>query len=180
MRLWPGNNFTFLFSLQTISGLDKQRERERERKKRELPIHLIAPQHRRSHISRTTTEIASPSKTDPPRSIAPHQRPIHRRSHHPRPIAPHWDRITPDRSTQNRSHWRRRHPWPISSPSHCYPSPSRHLLVITHHPDRSLPFPPFLITLSSSLSQFDRTVEFNEWCCFDFCFFKFIDWNFLL
>ena len=30
------------------------------------------------------------------------------------------------------------------------------------------------ITLSSSLSQFDRIVEFNEWCCFDFCFVKFV------
>ena len=81
-------------------------------------------------------------------------------SHH------HWDRITiEDRSTQNRSHRPRRYPWPISSP-------------MNH--DRSLPFPQFLITLSSSLSQFDRIVEFNEWCCFDFCFFKFIYWNFLL
>ena len=43
---------------------------------------------------------------------------------------------------------------------------------MTH--DQSLPFPQFLITLSSSLSQFDQIVEFNEWCCFDFCFFIFV------
>ena len=76
--------YTFIFTTNHFRVPDVQREGEGERKKRELPIHPkpIAPQHRCRHISRTTTEIVSPPKTDPPR-------PIHRRSHHPRPIAPH-------------------------------------------------------------------------------------------
>ena len=66
--------YTFIFTTNHFRVLDAQREREREREKRELPIHpkLIAPQHRRRHLDRTLdqlhpTEIASPSKTDPPK-----------------------------------------------------------------------------------------------------------------
>ena len=125
-----------IFSTNHFRVSDAQREREREERVTDPP-----------------KTDCTPASAPPPRS-------------HPRPIAPHWDRITiEDRSTQNRSHRRRRYPWPISS-------------LMTR--DRSLPFPQFLITLSSSLSQFDRIVEFNQWCCFDFCFFKFIYWNFLL
>ena len=181
-RLWPGNWFTFLFSLQTISKSQTCKERERE-----LPIHPkpIAPQHRRRHLDRTTTEISPQTSLTPPRSHH-HGWPIH-----PKPISsasslPMTNLVAHDRSRRPLvvTHDRSRcplylisisslpmtdliahDPWPISSP-------------MTH--DRSLPFPQFLITLSSSLFQFDRIMKFNEWCCFDFCFFKFIYWNFLL
>ena len=119
--------YTFIFITNYFRVSDAQRERERE--KRELPIHPkpIAPQHRRRHISRTTTEIASPSKTDPPK------------------IDLIGVVVTHDRS---------RHPLDLVSISSL---PITNLVSISlpmiH--DRSLPFPPFLITLSSSLSQFD-------------------------
>ena len=122
--LWLKNWFTFLFSLQTISGSQTCKEREREER---VTDRTPAP---RRHISRTTTEITSPPKTDPPKITSPQTdrtppktdpprlitpRPIHRRLHHPRPIAPYLDCITTkDRSTQNRSHQRHRYPWPIS------------------------------------------------------------------
>ena len=110
------------FSSQTC----KERDRERERRKsyqstnRTLALASPAPQHQRRHISRTTTEIASQPKIDPPRPIAPHRRPIHLDRSHPNRSTE--DRITPDRSTQNRSHRRRCYPWSISSPSRHYPS----------------------------------------------------------
>ena len=80
----------------------------------------------------------------------------------------HWRPIHPDRSHPDRSQ-----PTEIASPQIHPPKTdligavithdrSHHPLVITHHLDQSLPFPPFLITLSSSLSQFDWMVEFNE------------------
>ena len=139
----------FYFHYKLFSGQTcKERDRERER--------------RESYWS---------TQTAPPRLIAPHRRLIHLDRSHP-------DRSTKDRITQidripSRSHHHRRpiHPKPIS----LMPSlPMTDLvallsLLMTH--DQSLHFPPFLISLSSSLSQFDRMVEFNEWCCFDFFFF---------
>ena len=201
--------YTFIFTTNHFRVLDAQRERERERREsyrstqnRSHPSTSVAStQHWRRHISLTTTKIASPPKTDPPKLIhrrSHHPIPIHRRSHHPRPIAPHRDRITvEDRSTRNQYHWHRRYPWPISLPFHRYPwlilSPSRsHLdLVITHDRsslnlvthDRSRHLWPMtdlslsLHFLSLSLPPF---LSLTEWCCFDFCFFKFIYWNFLL
>ena len=74
--LCPGNWFTFLFSLQIISGL-RHAKRERER---ELPIHLkpIAPQHQcRQHPS---TGVAI--------QIAPQHWCRHLDRHHPRLIHP--------------------------------------------------------------------------------------------
>ena len=158
----------------------REREREREREKRELLIHLksIAPQHPRRHLDRTTIEIAPQANRTPPR-LHHHRRPIHPKPISSAPSLPMTDLISIS-SPSLRYPWlislpsrSRRYPWPISSRS-CHPWPISS--PMTH--DWSLPFPQFLITLSSSLSQFDRIVEFNEWCCFDFCFFKFIYWNF--
>ena len=162
----------------------KERDRERERRESYRPTNrtpaptLPAPQHRCRHISRTTTEIASPLKTDPPRPIAPHWRPIHPdRSHPDRSIE---DRITPDRSTQNQSHRCRHNPWLISSSSCRYPSPISSPSLRYPSPRPISPFPsifdhslflPLLVWPNNGV---------NELCFFDFCFFKFIDWNFLL
>ena len=71
----PEIGLYFYFLYKPFPGLRRaKREREREREKKELPIHPkpIAPQHRRHHLDRTLdqlhpTEIASPSKTDPPK-----------------------------------------------------------------------------------------------------------------
>ena len=122
----------FYFHFKPFPGL---RRVEREREER-VTDRTPAP---RRHISRTTTEITSPPKTDPPKITSPQTdrtppktdpprlitpRPIHRRLHHPRPIAPHLDCITTkDRSTQNRSHQRHRYPWLISLPYCRYPWP---------------------------------------------------------
>ena len=85
--------YIFIFTTNHFRVSDAQREREKEERvtdppktDRNLASMPLAPQHWRHHISHTTTEIASPSKIDPPKLIAP--RPIHRRSHHPRLIAP--------------------------------------------------------------------------------------------
>ena len=122
--------YIFIFTTNHFRVSDAQRERERERK---LSIHpkLIAPQHRRHHISRTTTKIASPPKIDPPKLI-------HRRLHHPRPIAPHrrpihLDRSHPNRSTEDRITPDRLHPIEIASPPKTNP-PKTDLIgaIVTH------------------------------------------------
>ena len=95
----------FYFHYKPFSG-QTRKERDRERERRES--------------YRSTDRTLTPV---PPYISHHHRRPIHRRSHHPRPIAPHRDRITLDRSTQNRFHRHCRYPWPISSPSRRYPSP---------------------------------------------------------
>ena len=127
----PKIGLHFYFHYKPFSGLRRaKRERERERK---LSIHpkLIAPQHRRHHISRTTTKIASPPKIDPPKLI-------HRRLHHPRPIAPHrrpihLDRSHPNRSTEDRITPDRLHPIEIASPPKTNP-PKTDLIgaIVTH------------------------------------------------
>ena len=169
--------YIFIFTTNHFRVSDAQREREKEERvtdppktdRNPAPV-PPAPQHWRHHISRTTTEIASPSKIDPPKSIAP--RLIHRRSHHPRLITP-TEIASPSKTdspktdligatvTHDRSHRplvvthdRSRRSLDLVSISSL---PKTELVSIslpmTH--DQSLSFPPFLITLSSSLSQFD-------------------------
>ena len=174
----PEIGLHFYFHYKPFSGLRcAKREREKEERvtdpsktdRNPAPV-PPAPQHWRHHISRTTTEIASPSKIDPPKSITP--RLIHRRSHHPRLITP-TEIASPSKTdspktdligatvTHDRSHRplvvthdRSRRSLDLVSISSL---PMTELVSIslpmTH--DQSLPFPPFLITLSSSLSQFD-------------------------
>ena len=59
--------------------------------------------------------------------------------------------------------------------SHPWPTHARSLSL-----DLPLPFPQLSITLSSSLSPFDRVSKFNECFVLIFVCFKFIYWNFLL
>ena len=110
--------YIFIFTTNHFRVSDAQREREREKvidpPKTDRTPTPAPPYISHHHQDRITTKdrstqtdppkIASPQtdctppKTDPPRPITP--KPIHRRSHHPRPIAPHRDRITTeDQST---------------------------------------------------------------------------------
>ena len=126
--------YIFIFTTNHFQVSDTQRERERE----ERVTHRVNQLQPSNGVASTP----APSPTS--------------RSHH------HWDR-TPNRSHPSRSHHHRRliHPKPISSAlslpmtdlvalsslpiTHHW---SRCPLVVTHHLDRSLPFPPLLITLS--------------------------------
>ena len=69
--------------------------------------------------------------------------------------------------TNPRSRCRDCHPWPTHDWSFSF---SIYLSLSLNFWSLSLP-PSLSLT---------KLFEFNEWFCFDFCFFKFIYWNFLL
>ena len=71
--LWPGNWFTFLFSLQTISGSQMRKEREREREER----------------------VTDPPKIDRTLAPAPPSRSHHHRDRTPPRLHHHWRLICP-------------------------------------------------------------------------------------
>ena len=70
--LWPGNWFTFLFSLQTIFGSQMHRERERERER-----------------------VTDPPKIDRTLAPAPPSRSHHHRDRTPPRLHHHWRLIRP-------------------------------------------------------------------------------------
>ena len=86
----------FYFHYKPFPG-QTRKERDRERERRE------SYRSTRSHPSTSAASTSAPA--------------LPYISHH------HRDRITPDQSTQNQSHWRCCYPWPILSPSRHYPSP---------------------------------------------------------
>ena len=143
MRLWPGNNFTFLFSLQTIFGLDTQRERERERRESYWST--------RSHPSTSAAIYLAP-----PLISHHHRRPIHPDRSHP----------TKDRSTEDHITLDRSHRIEIASPQTDPPKidligvvvthdQSCHPLIVTHH---------HLVTfLSLPITQIDLSLSLHFW-----------------
>ena len=196
--------YTFIFTRNHFRVLDAQREREKEERVTDPPktdctpapalpapstgaaIYLSPPprfhHHRRPiHPNQSTEdlitpyrstedcitldwshpiEIASPSKTDPPETNIISAVVTHDRSRRPfiithdRSYHPFDLVITHDRSCLNLvNHDQSRRLWPMTDLSL-----SLHFL--------SLSLPPSLNLI--------------KWCCFYFCFFKFIYWNFLL
>ena len=120
----------------------------------------VPPYISHHHRDRITTEDRS-TQTDPPKIASPQtdRTPLrshhHRRPIHPKPISSASSLpISFSFSTQSSS------ASPISSSrSHRINDLVVSILSPMTH-DQSLPFPQFLITLSSSLSQFDQIVEF--------------------
>ena len=180
----------FYFHYKPFPGQTcKERDKERERRE--------SYRSTRSHPSIGTAIYLAP----PPRSHH-HRRPIHPDWSHPtedRSTRTNHTQIDPSKITSPQidctplrsHHFRPIHPKLISSASSLPMTdlvallllPITDLVALSSLPitqtDLSLSLHFWSLSLPPSLS-FDRMVEFNKWCCFDFCFFKFIDWNFLL
>ena len=149
-EIFPSTTFKWFSEL-------KHPKRERETKKARRDSREYELEAHTSHRTRTPT----PDRTT---EIAPQITSL--RSRRCRPL----DQLS---SSQSRRRLKPIITRPVSSPmTHPWP--------ISLSLNLPLPFSQFTITLSSSLSQFDRIFEFNEWFCSNFCFFKFIYWNFLL
>ena len=154
--IWGHQKFSPQQPSNDFLSSDTRRERERQKKARRDSREYKLKAHT-NHRTRTPT----PDRTT---EIAPQITSL--RSRRCRPL----DQLS---SSQSRCRLKPIIAWPVSSPM-THPWPISLFLSLP------LPFSQFTITLSSSLSQFDRIFEFNEWFCSNFCFFKFIYWNFLL